>query len=210
MARPRTDIRDRVVRAARHEFLQRGVEATALRAIARRARTSIGMIYYYFPTKDDLFLAIVEEVYQVVLADLLVTLEPGLPVPERIRRTYARISSFSDEERMVVRLVLREALISSSRLDRIVERFQSGHLPLLLRLVQDGLLDGTFDADIPPMFLVVSMMALGGPGQLILRAMESRSPFPPPEGGLRSADRMLRILLRGVAATHAAGENHEA
>jgi hypothetical protein len=105
--------------------------------------------------------------------------------------------------------VLREALLSSSRLDSIVERFQKGHLPLIIRLVQDGLMDGTLDASIPPMFLLASMMALGGPGQLIPRAMESRSPFPPPADGLSSSDRMLRILLRGVAAKPAAGENHE-
>jgi AcrR family transcriptional regulator len=165
------------------------------------------MVYYYFPTKDDLFLAIVEELYQVVLADLLVALEPSQPVPERIRRLYERVGRFSEEERMVLRLVLREALISSSRLDRIVERFQNGHLPLIIRLVQDGLRDGTFDPDIPPLFLVVSMMALGGAGQLIVRAMESRSPFPPQSDGVHGADRMLRIFLRGVGAQPGAGRD---
>jgi AcrR family transcriptional regulator len=209
MARPRGEIRTRVLHAARERFLNEGVDGASLRRIATEAGTNIGMIYYYFPTKDDLFLAIVEEVYQGVLADLLVALEPSQPVPERIRRMYERVARFSDEERMVVRLVLREALISSSRLDRIVERFRNGHLPLIFRLVQDGLADGTFDASVPPLFLIISMMAIGGPGQLILRAMESRSPFPQPRDGVRISDRMLRLLLRGVAATSAAGENHE-
>jgi AcrR family transcriptional regulator len=168
------------------------------------------MVYYYFPTKDDLFLAIVEEVYQVVLADLLVALEPSQPVPLRIRRLYERVGRFSDEERMVLRLVLREALISSSRLDSIVERFQNGHMPLVIRLIQDGLADGTFESSIPPMFLVVSMMALGGPGQLIVRALQGRSPFPPPADGIEGPDRMLGILLRGIAAKPAAGDDHEA
>jgi hypothetical protein len=101
---------------------------------------------------------------------------------------------------MVVRLVLREALISSSRLDQIVHRFQQGHLPLMIRLVADGFGDGTFDSGIPPLFVVLSMMMLGGPGQLILRAMEGRAPFPPPEDGVENSDRMLGILLRGVGA----------
>jgi len=210
MARPRGEIRTRVLHAARERFLHEGVDGASLRQIAAEAGTNIGMIYYYFPTKDDLFIAIVEEVYQVVLADLLVALDPIVPVPERIHRLYTRVSELSVEERMIVRLILREALISSSRLDRIIERFQSGHMPLVLRLIQDGLGDGTFDTSIPPLFLVTAMMALGGPGQLVLRALESRSPFPQPEGGLRSADRMLQILLRGVAAKPAAGDTHEA
>lgn len=199
-----------MLHAARERFLHDGVDGASLRQIAGEAGTNIGMIYYYFPTKDDLFFAIIEEVYQVVLGDLLVALDPSLPVPERIHRLYTRVSQLSVDERMVVRLILREALISSSRLDRLIERFQAGHLPLMLRLIQDGLADGTFDTSIPPLFLVMAMMALGGPGQLVLRALESRSPFAPPRDGLRSADRMLQILLRGVAAKPAAKDTHEA
>ena len=72
MARPRTNIRERIVRAARHEFLEHGVGATALRAIARRARTSLGMIYYYFPAKEDLFLAVIEEPYAQIVEAMAV------------------------------------------------------------------------------------------------------------------------------------------
>ena len=61
MARPRSDIQKRIVLAARTRFLADGVDGASLRHIARAARTSIGMVYYYFPTKDDLFLAVVEE-----------------------------------------------------------------------------------------------------------------------------------------------------
>jgi TetR/AcrR family transcriptional regulator len=198
MPRPRSDIRIRVLHTARERFLHEGVDGASLRRIADDAGTSIGMVYYYFPTKDELFLAVVEEVYQGVLADLLVALDPSFTVRERIQRLYTRVGSLSDDERTIVRLVLREALVSSTRLDRIVERFQQGHLPLMIRLIGDGLGDGTFDPSVPPMFLIIAMMALGGPGQLIFRAMESRSPFPALTSGSKSWDYMLRILLEGV------------
>src|SRR6185436_7484979 len=119
MARPRSDIRIRIQHAARKRFLAEGVDGASLRRIAKDARTSIGMIYYYYPTKDDLFLAVVEEVYSVVLADLLSALDPALPVEERIRRLYRRIGAVTSDEVLVIRLVLREALVSSKRLDRI-------------------------------------------------------------------------------------------
>lgn len=206
MARPRSDIRTRVLHKARERFLLEGVDGASLRRIAEDAGTSIGMVYYYFPTKDDLFLGVVEEVYQVVLADLQAALDPSHPVPERIRAVYARIGRLSEEERMVVRLVLREALVSSTRLGRIVERFQRGHVPLMLRLIAEGLADGTFDANIPPMFIAIAMMALGGPGQLILRAIEGYSPFPPPADGVSQPERMLGILLKGVGGRASAGD----
>jgi AcrR family transcriptional regulator len=206
MARPRSDIRTRVLHTARQRFLMEGIDGASLRRIAEDAKTSIGMVYYYFPTKDDLFLAVVEEVYQVVLSDLLVALEPTLPVPQRIERLYARVSTMSEDERLIVRLILREALISSARLDRIIERFQRGHLPLIIRLVADGMADGTFDASVPPGLVLIAMLALGGPGQLIQRAMESRSPFPAPASGPKSSERMLNILLHGVGGQRPPGD----
>jgi AcrR family transcriptional regulator len=35
-----------------------GVDGASLREIAREAGTNIGMVVYYFATKDDLFLAV--------------------------------------------------------------------------------------------------------------------------------------------------------
>ncbi len=60
MARPRGDISERLVKAAREAFLTQGVDGASLREIAAEAGTSLGMITYYFPTKDDLFLAVLE------------------------------------------------------------------------------------------------------------------------------------------------------
>jgi AcrR family transcriptional regulator len=198
MARPRSNIRTRIQHAARKRFLMEGVDGASLRRIAKDARTSIGMIYYYYPTKDDLFLAVVEEVYSVILADLLSALDPSLPVKERILGLYKRVGSASDEELLVIRLVLREALVSSKRLDKIVELFWRGHVPLMLRLIGDGLTDGTFDDRIHPAVLIMSMMALGGPGQLVRRALEGRIPFPGLPSGPELSDQMLRNLLHGV------------
>jgi AcrR family transcriptional regulator len=199
MARPRSDIQKRIVLAARTRFLADGVDGASLRHIARSARTSIGMVYYYFPTKDDLFLAVVEDVYSVVLGEILPALDPSLPVQERILRMYTRIGALTDDEIQVIRLVLREALVSSARLDRIVERFQRGHLPLMFQLVFDGLGNGTFDPGIHPIVIFLAMMGLGGPGQLLRRIADGRSPVPDIPKGAQLSQQMLGIFLHGVA-----------
>src|SRR5688572_12194832 len=98
MARPRGDIDSRILRAARQRFLLEGVDGASLRAVARDASTSIGMIYYYFPTKEALFLGVVEAVYQRVLRDIEIALGPDLPVEGRILRLYERIGRLDSEE----------------------------------------------------------------------------------------------------------------
>src|SRR5262245_5446523 len=98
MARPKSNIEPRILQAARLRFLQQGVDGASLRAIAEDAGTNIGMVYYYFATKDDLFFAIVEETYVRLLEDMERALAEDAPVKARILRLYTRIGALSDDE----------------------------------------------------------------------------------------------------------------
>jgi AcrR family transcriptional regulator len=157
-------------------------------------------VYYYFPTKDDLFLAVVEELYVALLADLEVALAPDAPVRTRVERLYERLARLSDDEVLMVRLVAREALTSTSRLDRLIARFLRGHIPLLLRLVQDGTADGTFGAEHSPLTVALSLVSLAGPAQVMRRVIEQRLPFvDAPRSGALSHE-LVDVLFKGVAA----------
>ncbi len=201
MARPRGDIEPRIVHAARRRFLQEGVDGASLRMIASDAGTSIGMIYYYFPSKDDLFFAVVEEIYVKLLADMTRALEPGVPVEQRIGRLYARIGSISDTELAIVRLVAREALGSSSRFARLIRRFQRGHIPLVIAALADGVRDGTIRSDLPPALLFLGTLAVGAFPQLVRRAAGNRLPLT----GLPSADafaeQLVQVLFHGIGGS---------
>jgi AcrR family transcriptional regulator len=201
MARPPGDIAARVLRAARLRFLSEGVDGASLRAIARDARTSIGMIYYYFPTKDDLLLAVVEQVYVGLLRDLEAGLAATRPVVDRLQALYARIAAASEDERQVLRLVLREALTSPRRLKRLFRRFQRGHVPLLIELVRDGVAAGLFRADVSPALLLAVLVAVGGPGQVILTVIDTHvAPGRVPPAAAR-AGALVDLLLTGLGGT---------
>lgn len=200
MARPRSDIRLRIVHAARVRFLKDGVDGASLRRIAREARTNIGMVYYYFPTKDDLFFAVVEEIYAGLLKGFATALTPDAPVQERIRRVYVRMGNASQEELDVIRLVIREILVSSARLNRLLDRFQRGHLPLVLNMLVDGIGDGTLDRRRHPVLLMLSMFALGAVPQTIRRFVGDRPPFEGLPRGEQLSNELVEILLGGIGA----------
>jgi len=200
VARTASDIGPRILAAARDRFLSEGVDGAALRAIARDAGTSIGMIYYYHPTKDDLFLAVVEQVYVTLLKDLEARLAPDRPVTERLRALFDRIGAASDDEQQVLRLVLREALTSPARLARLIRRFQRGHVPLLIELVRDGVAAGVLRADVSPPLLLAAIVAIGGPGQAILEVIDRHvAPGAVPPRAARPAG-LLDLLLAGIGA----------
>ena len=198
MARPRTDIRPRILQAARKRFLDGGVDGVSLRAIARAARTSIGMIYYYFPTKDDLFFAVVEESYEKILADIERVLATEGGVEERLVRLGERISDATDEEIETVRLVVREALLSSARRDRLVQRFTRGHVALIFRTVMEGVKEGAFDAKRHPAVLLLATFSLAFPPQILRRVAGERLPVPGVPSGKALARELVDVLFRGA------------
>jgi AcrR family transcriptional regulator len=197
MGRPRSDIAARVLRAARRRFLREGVDGAALRAIAQDAGTTIGMIYYYHSTKDELFLAVVEEVYVGVLAGLETALAPARPVTDRLSALFAHLGALSDDEREVLRLVVREALVSPARLGRLIARFRRGHIPLLLGLVRDGRAEGVFREDLLPAAQLVAIGALAGPAQVVLKVVANLLRAAPKSEATGTA--LLDILLHGIA-----------
>jgi len=205
MPRPRSDIEPRILHAARARFLSDGVDGASLRSIASDAGTSIGMIYYYFASKDDLFFGVVEELYEALLKDIEAAIEPDVTVEQRLHRLYGRIARITEEELLVMRLVLREALTSSVRLDRLLERFQRGHIALLARLVADGYASGSFEPKLHPVLAMVSIAGMGVVPQLIRRVIGDRLPFPGAPSGEELSKLLVNVLFSGIgvrAAPH--------
>jgi AcrR family transcriptional regulator len=198
VARPRTDIQPRIVHAARARFLSEGVDGASLRTIAADAGTNIGMVFYYFPSKDDLFLAVVEEVYTKLLTDVGGALAGDASLRDRLKRAFVRLGNASDEELSVIRLVVREVLLSSERYARVFARVQRGHLALFVATLAEGVGSGEIDGEILPQLLLITTFAVGGIPQLVRRAVGERPPFaglPPPD---ELADASLTLLFRAI------------
>jgi AcrR family transcriptional regulator len=199
MPRPRTDIRVRILRAARQRFAASGVDGSSLRSIAAQAGTSLGMIYYYFPTKDELFLAVVEEVYGGLLEDLERALREAGDFAASLLALYQRIASASALELDVVRLVAREALSSSARLERLAQRFSRGHIALIFQTISTGIQGGELRRDLHPAVLMAATLALGTLPQFALRVVGKSLPvtLPSPEQLTRQ---LAEAVLHGIAA----------
>jgi AcrR family transcriptional regulator len=200
MARPRTDIAPRILMAARARFLAEGVDGASLRDIAKDAKTSIGMIFYYFPTKDDLFQAVIDEAYAGLVRDLEVLLAKGGTARARLERASARIGSASAEELDVVRLIVHEALLGSPRFERTFTRFQAGHIALIAAVLGEGIRDGEVDASLPLPLLLVSTLGMLALPQVVRRVAGSRPLFAALPDADTLAHTLSGLLFTGIAA----------
>ncbi len=97
----------RILEAATELFLRDGYGATSIDSILERSGGSKATLYSYFPAKDDLFRAVVDE---VVSNDA----QPQLDVSRDIRTTLVEFavqrleSVFSERHRALMRLVIAE------------------------------------------------------------------------------------------------------
>lgn len=202
MARPASDISERILRSARERFLEEGVDGASLRAIARDAGTNLGMVYYYYPTKDDLFLSVIEGVYGRILEDIGKPLTAeGLSTEQKVREVFSYFAALPDDDMKVVRLVLKEAMASSSRLGRIFERFSRGHVPMLVEMIVTGMQRKEVRTDVPPLALALSTLALGVLPQVLRRRLKEAGVaadalFPAPDV---LADALTRVIMQGIA-----------
>ena len=60
------DIRNRIVTAARNEFIKNGFRKTSMRTISAKSGVVLGNIYNYFKTKDDIFYAVLRPLLAVL------------------------------------------------------------------------------------------------------------------------------------------------
>ena len=63
-SRPRASTRNAILAAAQHEFAAKGLSGGRVNTIASRAGANKRLIYYYFGSKNGLYLAVLEQVYE--------------------------------------------------------------------------------------------------------------------------------------------------
>ena len=81
----KNDTRDRLIEAARNLFLKQGYASTGIAQILQAADAGSGSLYYFFPTKEDLLLAVLEW-YKANLLPMVVQ-----PVFDRVSDPIERI-----------------------------------------------------------------------------------------------------------------------
>lgn len=212
MARPRSDIQPRILGAAAERFLHDGVDGASLRQIAQDAGTSVGMISYYFATKDDLFIAVVEDKYKKLLGDITDALAPDAPFEDQVLRLCTRIAALDDDEFRVLRVVLREALVASPRMPALLARFSTGHVPVVLGAIARAMANGEIRSDVHPVAVMLGLFSTVMASQLFLRLA---APAIPALGALPTrAELALTLrdsLLHGIGAPPASkGEARDA
>ncbi len=150
--------RARLLTAAAQEFARAGFERASVDAISLAAGYAKGTIYNYFPSKEDLFLAVVEE----ALAQAAVTgpAPRDAPARERLTAVLASFCGWASQSDSLARVLVRECLMGTPGL---YPRVIGAEWPLTAELegiIREGMQDGELRDDVPASLLALAVAGL--------------------------------------------------
>lgn len=142
--------RARLLGHALNVFARRGLAGGRHAEIARDARVSVPAVFVYFPTRDALVDAVLEEVERFYLEMVDTTLRLDLPAPELLLALARAFTASVDTEPERARLWLEWGAAVRERSWPRYLAFQDHLVARVAEIVRRGKAEGTLAADVDP------------------------------------------------------------
>lgn len=154
--------RENILDEALREFSHSGYSGARVDRIADKTRTSKRMLYYYFGSKEGLYLEVLKESYSRIrgleAAFHLEDLPPMLALRKLVELTVDYQSTHSD----FIRVIMTENIHRGEHIVRIPELKAVNRqiIRLITQLCKRGVAEGVFRDDIDPVHLHMNISAL--------------------------------------------------
>jgi AcrR family transcriptional regulator len=151
-----------ILSVAREEFAEHGLSGARVDAIAARTKTSKRMIYYYFGSKEGLYLEVLGQAYAGIRAlERQLDLQSLSPA-EAIRRMAEFTLDYHDAHPDFVRLVCIENIHHGKYIaqSEIIRNLNSTVIEMLAEILQRGEREGVFRPGADPVDVHMMISAL--------------------------------------------------
>ena len=173
--------KDRILKAARESFAEKGYDGVSVDEIARRAGVKKALIYYYFPSKEVLF----EEVWNQAIDELEDHIFKEVAneniYMRKIKRFLRAYIDFVTSKKVLSRVIEmeRESVMKDERWKSLKDRYDS-FLSKVASLIEEGKEYNAIYDDIDPL----------AAADLISSSLSGRK-----EGLL---DKIISMIFRGI------------
>jgi AcrR family transcriptional regulator len=205
-AEPRTNDPERtmadIIEVATHEFSEKGLAGARIDVIADAMRTSKRMIYYYFGSKEGLYVRVLEEAYRRIRE-----IEAGLHLedlgPEDALR---RLVGFTVDYQLAnpdfIRLVMTENIHRGEYLkqSKLIHKLNVPAIEGLRNIYERGVKAGVFRAGLDPVDLHMSISALSffNTANRHTFALIFKRDFDSPAAVVARRDSIIEMVVRFV------------
>nr|WP_321264321.1 TetR/AcrR family transcriptional regulator [uncultured Sphaerochaeta sp.] len=140
-----------ILRTAISEFACQGFDHANINTIAEKAGISVGSLYKYFGSKQDLFLVTIHQGTEVLKTILQAIVPSDLSFEEKCRELVKAIQKTSREQQELIRLYSELTSVGNSELVRQLSyEIESISAEMYTELVKEGQRTGEIRRDIDP------------------------------------------------------------
>jgi TetR/AcrR family transcriptional regulator, fatty acid metabolism regulator protein len=165
--------RQRLLDAALEVFTEHGYNDTAIDEIARASETSKGGLYFHFPSKQALFLALLDEASEALLRRVESAMATEADPLERGDAALREVLHAFGSHRLLARLLLVEALGAGKEFTTKLNDLHAGFSALIADCLDDAVVVG----QIPPIDAHLAAHAwYGAVNQVVLRWLLTGEP----------------------------------
>lgn len=144
-----------ILEVATREFAENGLAGARIDVIVDAMRTSKRMIYYYFGSKEGLYVAVLEEAYRRMRE-----IEAGLhledlPPEDALRKLVAHTVDYQWAHPEFIRLVMNENILRGQYLagSKAIQKLNVPAIEGLRRVYERGVSEGVFRSGLDPLDL---------------------------------------------------------
>jgi AcrR family transcriptional regulator len=187
------ETRERILDAAVNIFASKGYHAAKVDDIVAESNTSKGSFYFYFPSKQDIFLALVDSFADLLERRLMDRLEREPSGMVRMDAALRICLETFDQYRGLAKI----ALVQATGLGAAFEEKRRAVNDRFIAIIKKNLDQAVTDGSIPPLDTEVAAVAwMGALNEIVMRWVHTGQPDP--ETALPS---LRRLLLQSVGVS---------
>jgi TetR/AcrR family transcriptional regulator, upper aerobic nicotinate degradation pathway regulator len=155
--------RDNILRAATKVFARYGYDGGSVEKISQSAKSFDRMIYYYFGSKEGLFIEVLEDMYRRMNdAELELTLDLEQPV-DSLKDVINFVVSYYSKNPEFITLLNTENLHRGKHISKSsrAREYSSPAIAIIRQLLESGVAKGVFRADVSARNVYLLIAATG-------------------------------------------------
>ncbi|MBN2801277.1 MAG: TetR/AcrR family transcriptional regulator [Deltaproteobacteria bacterium] len=143
---PESDRREQILNAARDVFIEEGYLQARVQDVARRAGLSKGAVYFYYPSKRDIFMALIHQEHEDTYAFLARAETDPRPAAALLVELGQKYLDYFAPENPVARffLMITEQGIRDEEIREELQAVHQHFVEAATRLVAQGIAEGAF------------------------------------------------------------------
>jgi TetR/AcrR family fatty acid metabolism transcriptional regulator len=186
--------RERILEAAEKLFAEKGFHETAMDEIVRASKVSKGGVYFHFPSKEELFFALLDKLAEALQREVQREIARRRGAVAKIQGALEVVLRTLTSQRHLAQIILRQG----HGLGPSFERKRLEIYSRFARLIKENLDEALAEGSIPPINTEITAYAwLGAINELVLRWIYTGQPDPLTQ----TLPTLQELFLRGIGIT---------